>query len=274
MNVYEIVTEKIMEKLKEGTIPWRKPWTGGVAKSWNTQKPYRGINTMLLMPGEYITFKQIKKAGGKIKKGTKSEIVVFWKWLEKETDEGENEKIPMLRYYRVFNINDCEGIKSRDKNAETFDHDPIEEAEQVISNYPNGPNVQWRDLQAYYRPSMDIVNMPPLKHFYEVNKYYSTFFHELVHSTGHKKRLNRSTMTQPAAFGTETYSKEELVAEMGAAMLCGHTGIDNSTLDQSAAYVDNWLHALKGDSRLVVQAAAQAQKAADHILDIKWEQGE
>lgn len=272
MNVYEIVTEKIIEKLESGTIPWRKPWTGGEAISWKTQKPYRGINTMLLDPGEYITFKQVKEAGGKIKKGAISEIVVFWKWLTKENDEGKLEVFPLLRYYRVFNINDCEGIESKRPPNETFEHDPIEQAESIIENYMDKPNLQWKELRAYYMPSMDYVNMPPLKHFRNINEYYSVFFHELVHSTGHKSRLKREGITQVSSFGSDTYSREELVAEMGAAMLCGVTGIDNSTLDQSAAYIQSWLRKLKDDKRLVVMAAAQAQKAVDYIQNKKAEQ--
>lgn len=270
-SVYEIITEKIIEKLEAGTIPWRKPWTGGVPKSWNTQKPYRGINTMLLGGGEYITFKQAKKAGGKIKKGTKSEIVVFWKWIQTENDKGEKENIPFLRYYNVFNINVVDGIESKSKDAKTFEHEPMKESEAVIDGYMDRPEIGWEDLQAYYKPSMDYINMPPLKHFENVHEYYSTIFHELVHSTGHKSRLNRSTLVKTAMFGSKEYSKEELIAEFGAAMLCGHVGIDNSTLDNSASYINSWLQRLKKDKKIIIQASSKAQKAVDHILGIKFE---
>lgn len=270
MNVYEIVTQKIIEKLEEGVIPWRKPWTNANAVNWVTQKPYRGINTMLLEPGEYATFKQITSAGGKVKKGGKSNIVVFWKMLEKEdVDSGEKELIPMLRYYRVFEINtQVEGLQSK-RNTETFDHDPIEEAEAIFKGYINAPEYSFQPGQAVYYPLKDKINCPPIKDFEKAEEFYSTLFHEMVHSTGHKSRLNRNGITATGvAFGDEVYSKEELVAELGASMLCGVAGIDNSTLSNSASYINSWIKKLKDDSRLIVNASSQAQKAADYILGV------
>lgn len=270
MNVYEIVTEKIIEKLEEGVIPWRKPWTNANAVNWVTQKPYRGINTMLLEPGEYATFKQIASAGGKVKKGEKSHIVVFWKMLEKEdADSGEKELIPMLRFYRVFEINtQVEGLQSK-RNTETFDHDPIEEAEAIFKGYINAPEYSFQPGQAVYYPLKDKINCPPIKDFQKAEEFYCTLFHEMVHSTGHKSRLNRNGITATGvAFGDEIYSKEELVAELGASMLCGVAGIDNSTLSNSASYINSWIKKLKDDSRLIVNASSQAQKAADYILGV------
>ncbi|KON83483.1 antirestriction protein [Sporosarcina globispora] len=267
-NVYEIITERVIEQLAKGVIPWRKPWINGGAVSWKTQKPYRGINTFLLEAGEYATFKQIKEAGGKVKKGEKSHIVVFWNWLEKENEErGEIEKIPYLRYYRVFEINSqVEGLESKRKEI-VFDHDPIEKAEEIYKGYINGPDYTFYPGRAVYYPTLDKINCPPLKDFLKAEEYYSTLFHEMVHSTGHKRRLARpGVVTDNVAFGDEVYSKEELVAEMGAAMLCGIAGIDNSTIENSASYIHSWIRNLKDDSRMVVQAAALAQKAADTIL--------
>lgn len=266
-----MVTEKIIEKLEQGVIPWRKPWRNASAVNWVTQKPYRGINTMLLDGGEYATFKQIKAAGGRIKKGEKLHIVVFWKWLEKEDKEsGEKEKFPLLRYYRVFEINSqVEGLQSKRKE-EAFGHNPIETAERIKAEYINSPSYSYSSGSAYYQPSRDHINVPPLRDYQNPDEYYSTLFHEMVHSTGHKSRLDRDGVTQIASFGDEVYSKEELVAEIGAAMLCGVAGIDNSTLPNSAAYVQSWLRVLKGDTKMVVQAAAQAQKAADYIQNIKF----
>jgi antirestriction protein ArdC len=267
-SVYEIVTNKIIEQLEKGVVPWRKPWINGGAVNWKTQKPYRGINAFLLESGEYATFTQIQEAGGKVKKGAKSQIVVFWKWLEKEDEEsGEVEKIPFLRYYRVFEINtQVEGLESKRKEK-TFDHDPIEKAEEIFKGYMNAPEFTFRSGKAVYYPTFDRINCPPLKDFQIAEEYYSTLFHEMIHSTGHKSRLARPGITtQSVAFGDEVYSKEELIAEMGAAMLCGVAGIDNSTIENSASYIDSWLRVLKKDSRLVLQAAAQAQKASDYIL--------
>lgn len=267
-SVYEIVTNQIIEKLESGVIPWQKPWVNGGAVNWKTQKPYRGINTFLLEDGEYATFKQIKEAKGHIKKGEQSHIVVFWKWIEKEdgNNDGKKTRIPFLRYYRVFEINtQVEGLKSKRKEQQ-FEHEPIVECEKVVKGYHNSPTIAWQSGRAYYRPDDDFISVPPLKDFREKEEYYSTLFHEMIHSTGHESRLNRKGIEQVAMFGSETYSKEELLAEMGASMLCGVTGISNRTIDNSAAYIKSWLRALKDDKTMVVKAAGQAQKAADYIL--------
>ncbi|TMZ70243.1 DUF1738 domain-containing protein [Klebsiella pneumoniae] len=272
-KIYQMVTEKIIEKLEQGVVPWRQPWRSGMAVNWKTQKAYRGINTILLEAGEYATFKQVKEAGGHVKKGAKGNIVVFWKWIEKENEEtGEIDKIPFLRYYKVFNIKtQCEGIESKQKD-ERFDHDPIESAERIRHTY-TGPTFKEAPGRAFYQPLTDTISVPPLCDYEKPEEYYCTLFHEMVHSTGHKTRLNREGITKIANFGDKVYSKEELVAEIGAAMLCGVTGIDNSTLPNSAAYIQSWLRVLKEDKRLVVQAAAQAQKAADYIQGIEFKEG-
>lgn len=271
-KIYEMITNRMIQLLEQGVVPWRRPWRVGAAVNWKTQKPYRGINTLLLEPGEYATFKQVSEAGGSVKKGEKGNIVVFWTWLEKEDEKtGEKGKIPFLRYYTVFEISkQCEGLQSK-RNEQTFEHDPIEEAERICREYQDAPPVRFGSGRAFYRPSDDIVSVPPLCDYAKPEEYYSTLFHEHVHSTGHSKRLNRPGITEIAAFGDESYSKEELVAEIGAAMLCGVSGIDNSTLDNSAAYVGSWLRKLKDDKRLIVQAAGQAQKAADYILGVTFE---
>ncbi|WP_025692643.1 ArdC family protein [Paenibacillus zanthoxyli] len=276
-KIYEMITNRMIELLGKGVVPWRRPWKIGGAVSWKSQKPYRGINTLLLDAGEYATIKQINEAGGKVKKGEKGQFVVFWTWLEKKdgtgagNEESQPEKIPFLRYYNVFEINtQCQGLQSK-RNDQIYDHDPIEEAERICAGYTDGPPVRYHSGRAYYRPADDIVSVPPLCDYAKAEEYYSTLFHEHVHSTGHAKRLNRKGITELAAFGDESYSKEELVAEIGAAMLCGVAGIDNSTIENSAAYVGSWLRKLKEDKKLIVQAAGQAQKAADHILGVTFE---
>ncbi|PFP29367.1 antirestriction protein [Bacillus sp. AFS073361] len=272
-TIYEMVTNQIIEQLEKGVIPWKKSWVSGGAVNWKTQKGYRGINVMLLPPGEYATFKQIAEAGGKVKKGAKSSIVVFWKWLEKE-ENGKIEKVPLLRYYRVFDINSqVEGLNSK-RQAQTFEHDPIEKAEEIIKGYVNSPTVGFSSGGAYYQPSMDHVNMPPMKDFFSAEEFYTTFFHELAHSTGHKSRLDRDGITGTHRFGSEDYSKEELVAEFTASMLAGVCGIEQKTLENAAAYIQSWLRVLKDDKTLLVKAGSQAQKAADYILGVKWEAAE
>lgn len=266
LNVYEMVTNKIIEKLEQGVIPWRRPFQSAWAVNWKTQRPYRGINAILLEPGEYATFKQIQEAGGRVKKGEKGHLVVFWKWIEIEDEEtGEKKEIPFLRYYKVFEINtQCEGLKSKRKVKE-YHHNPIEEAEKIKNNY-RGPLYTELPGKAYYRPSDDVINVPRKEEFESIHEYYSTLFHEMVHSTGHPSRLNRKGIAEISPFGSETYSKEELVAELGASFLCNETGILPKTLDNSAAYIQSWLRVLKNDKTLVVKASQQAQKAVDFIL--------
>ncbi|MCP1137532.1 zincin-like metallopeptidase domain-containing protein [Paenibacillus polysaccharolyticus] len=271
-TVYDIVTERILNLLAAGVVPWRRPWRSGAAVNWRTQKPYRGINAMLLDVGEYATFKQITEAGGTVKKGTKAEIVVFWKWLDKKNEEtGEDEKIPLLRYYKVFNIAGT-GLESKRAAASPVDHDPIEDAERLVSGYTDRPPIRYASGRAFYRPSEDVVSVPPLVDYQQAEEYYCTLFHELVHSTGHSKRLKRP-LDEIAAFGDEVYSREELIAEMGAAMLCGVAKIDNHTIENSASYINGWVRKIQeDDKRLVVQAAGIAQRAADYIQGISYEQ--
>lgn len=272
-SVYEIVTDKIIRKLEQGTIPWRTPWTNrGQAVSWQNQRAYRGINTMILDPGEYATYKQVQEKGGTVKKGEKGHMVVFWKFTEVENQEtGKKETVPFLRYYSVFEINtQCEGLKSRRKE-EIYEHNPIKKAEKIIEGYQDRPPITFASCgKAFYRPSEDSITLPPLCDYPRKEEYYSTAFHELVHSTGHRKRLNRQGVTDIISFGSETYSKEELIAEIGVTMLCTNVGIIQETFENNAAYIQSWLRKLKEDKRLIVFAAAQAQKAVDYIQGIKF----
>ncbi|MEH7114534.1 zincin-like metallopeptidase domain-containing protein [Neobacillus niacini] len=269
-DIYETVTNRIIEKLEQGVVPWVKGWKNGGAVSWKTQKSYRGINTMLLDEGEWATFKQISEAGGKVKKGEKSSMCVFWKLLEKEDDNGEKENIPLLRFYNVFEINrQVEGLQSK-RETETFEHDPIEKCEEVVKGYMDSPDITYERKGAWYKPGLDIVNVPPMNDFTKVEEFYGTLYHELIHSTGHKSRLNREGVTGTIKFGSQTYSKEELIAEIGSSFLCNYSGIDNVTIDNSASYIQSWLRVLKEDKTFVVSAAQRAQKAADMVLGVKW----
>ncbi|MDA2924636.1 zincin-like metallopeptidase domain-containing protein [Acidobacteria bacterium AH-259-L09] len=271
---YEVITNKILEKLEQGVIPWRQPWSTEMPKNVVSKKEYRGINVFMLGCMGYanpywITFKQAKALGGHVRQGEKSTPVVFWKWIDKENEDGERESYPVLRYYRVFNIDQCEDIPEDKIPAQdnVREFHPIDEAEKVVQGgMPELPFVESGATQAYYRPSTDTVHMPPAEVFTGDAEYYSTIFHELIHSTGHQSRLGRLDTEKLAAFGSKDYSQEELLAEMGAAFLCGHCRIENRTLDNSAAYIQGWLRKLRNDKRMVIFAAAQAQKAADFIL--------
>jgi antirestriction protein ArdC len=244
------------------------------------------VNVFLLHAMSYqspfwLTFNQAKELGGSVKRGEKACPVVFWKWLDVEdTADNDRKRVPFLRYYSVFNVAQCDGIEGHLPKLEESkrEHNPIEAGEQIVSAMPRRPEIKHGLDRAFYSPTGDFVGMPSPERFRSGEEYYSVLFHELTHSTGHESRLNRKGVTgtdgQWTAFGSQPYSKEELVAEMGSAFLCGHAGIVERTLENSAAYVQGWLSRLKDDSRLVVQAAAQAQKAADFILNKQHRQEE
>lgn len=281
MKVYEVITAKILDKLEEGIVPWHKPWVGGTQPlNLVSKKPYRGINTFMLSMAGYsspywASYKQIISLGGQVNKGEKGWPVVFWTWLDKtdnETGDITPRQIPFMRYYTAFNLDQTTGVdvkKIPSLNVKLSKAKIISECENIIKNMPKKPEIVFNEPRAYYNPVRDFVNMPDKKTFETSEAFYSTLFHELVHSTGHSTRLNRKTINEATYFGTESYSKEELVAEMGAAFLCGHCQIENKTINNSASYIKSWLKHLKEDKQMVILAAGQAQKASDFILNIK-----
>lgn len=280
-NVYEVITDRILKLLEQGTVPWHRPWGGDQHHPRNlaSGKKYRGVNVFLLSSAGYdspywLTFKQAKSREGNVGKGQRGYPCVFWTWLEREDpNTGEQTKRPFLKYYTVFNVDQCEGIDYPDVSAPTRAIPPIKACENLVTAMQRAPPVHHGGGRASYHPSTDTVHMPPRENFEKSEAYYSTLFHELVHSTGHESRLSRPGITKSNVFGSGNYSKEELVAEMGATYLCGHTGIENAVIDNSASYIASWLGRLRNDSRLVVQGAAQAQKAADYILNRKQDYG-
>lgn len=274
MNIYEIITKKIMDQLEAGTIPWRKSWAtmGGAPRSWQTSRAYSGVNLLILEPGgEYATFKQIKAAGGNVKKGAAAKIVVFAKRYIKEEKQANGDVSKearfTLRYYNVFQIGvDTEGLNPKRQVVEDRKADPIADAELLVNGYMAKPSVIHGGDRACYSPFFDRIKMPIMASFHNTEEYYSTLFHEMIHSTGHKDRLNRETLTKSAAFGSETYSKEELVAEFGAAYMTGIAGISLPVIANQAAYIKSWLKALKNDKMMAIRAAAAAQKAVSYII--------
>jgi antirestriction protein ArdC len=191
---------------------------------------------------------------------------------ENQDQTAKTKWVPVVRYYRVFNLAQCEGIKDPDIPPASYPGlQPIDAAEKFIGEYPDSPKIVQKGDKAYYVPSEDTIYVPKLNRYKIREEYYSTLYHELVHSTGHEKRLGRKTLTELCPFGSTNYSREELVAEMGAAILCGEAGIENGTIDNSASYIAGWLKRLQDDRGLVVLAAAQAQKAVDLILGRKFE---
>lgn len=271
MDIYAEITNRIIAELENDCIPWQKPWVAaGCCVSYATGKPYSLLNQMLLgRPGEYATFKQIQQAGGNVRKGEKASMVVFWKWLTvKDEDTDEEKEIPMLRYYSVFHVDQCEGISTKHTQPLPDTISADQTAEAIITDYIQRSGVKLiheAGDRAFYRPSTDSITLPLMAQFKSSAEYYSTAFHESIHSTGNQSRLNRLDKT--AFFGSDAYSKEELIAEIGAAVLVNHAGLETSdSFRNNAAYIQNWLQVLKNDKRFIVSAAGKAEKAVQMIL--------
>lgn len=278
-DVYTIVTNRIIEALEKGAIPWKKTWTGaGLPTNLASGRAYRGINVLSLwLAAEacgysinyWVTYKQCDKLGGHVKKGEHGTPVVFWNWIDKDVTSTDSQgieltemrRIPFIRYYMVFNTEQTEELELPETDAKPFDS--IDACEQVVDGYESCPPIKHGGGMAYYKPSTDVVQMPHKETFDASESYYVTLFHELVHSTGHKSRLDRADFL--SYFGSDDYSKEELVAEMGAAFLAAETGIAIQTVENSAAYIQGWLSKLRDDRKLIVHAGQAAQKATDLI---------
>ena len=295
-NIYDEVTNRIIQQLEQGIIPWHKPWKMSglsikgatdlrkVAFNRITKTAYSALNQMLLSrAGEYASFKQWTDVGGKIKKGAKAEIVVFWKWLENTTTDENGEeklvKIPCLRYYQVFHIEDVDGVKPLTfeeikETTETATFEPEEQAEELIDIYSAREEIAIRygGNSAFYAPMQDYIQLPERFQFgKKAGEFYSTAFHEIVHSTGAKKRLHRENFF--SGFGSEDYSKEELVAEIGSAGLLNILNLETpATFTNSVAYIQSWVKVLRNDNKMIVQASSKAEKAVRYIINGKEEQ--
>jgi len=272
--------------LAQGRSPWRRPWkalrASGSQRPVNLVSgiPYRGANwfllSMLQFPGSplFLTFKQALALGGSVRKGEQGFPVIFWKLMEVREDQAEKpedvgEKVPLLRYYTVFHVSQCDGLKVPEQPEvpapAEFDH--IADAEAVWEGMPHRPVMTYGGDRACYNPLWDQIKMPPRKAFSTAEGFYETLFHEAGHSTGHASRLNRKEITGGTYFGSQDYSLEELVAELTAAFLCAEAGIDQPVLTNQVAYLQSWLEKLQKEPRAFVTAAARAQRAADWILD-------
>jgi antirestriction protein ArdC len=288
-DAYQAVTDSILSQLDSGTIPWHKPWSfkGENNRPINavSKRPYKGVNLWLLPNLEdnrWVTFNQAKQLGGNVSKGEKSTIVVFWKMFDTEETDSKGKvkikKVPFLRYYRVFNVSQCEGLKikplDRGDDKSLSKVEVIEAAERLINGYDGRPNVINGFDRAYYQGDGDVVGMPPMDTFESSEAYYSTLFHEYTHSTGHKDRLNRHAEDGLTMhFGDESYSKEELVAEFGSAFLCAIGGFQiDATFKQSVGYIQNWSEVIKKDKKIIVSASSKAQKAVDYIAPDREEE--
>lgn len=288
-DLYEKVNNRIIALLEKGVIPWRLPWTRyGLARNYATGHIYTGINLLLMNHTEhpipyFMTFKQVQDAGGKIKKGAKAEMIVFFNMIFKDKDNNTVNKedayekgrirkdvkpIRFIKYYNVFGVRDIEGIEFTYPEVELKDHQRIEHCEAILENMPNPPEFIEVDAnRAFYHSEHDCFNMPDIRQFETPEDYYATLYHELSHATGHEKRLNRPTITNPSENRDKDYAMEELIAEMSAAYICASVGIDfDPIIENSAAYLQSWLKVLKEDKFFIFKSAAEAQKSADYIL--------
>lgn len=292
-DAYQMVTDRICQLMEQGFIPWDMPWAMKKTSGWSGQdghiysllnqfmladpsKKYKDFDELIAdIAGEWVTFNEAHKRGGRIKKGAKSRKVVFFKMVHKKDEDGnETEDVfPVITWSAVFKVSDCEGIEQKfNTDADClYDFNPHKTAENIASDYVNRENIKLihrHGNKAAYCPENDTVTMPLPEQFKDNAEYYSTLFHELVHSTGHPNRLNRIKDT--AAFGNHDYSVEELTAEIGSASIMATLGVENaSTFRNSAGYIQNWLKALKNDKKLIVTASARAEKAIKLILNIK-----
>lgn len=278
INVYEMVTNRIIEQLENNIVPWEKPWQGTIDGAFNrvSKKPYSILNQMLLKYGsEYASFKQWKDLGGHIRKGEHSEIIVFWKMypIKEKQDDGTEiiKTIPLLKYINVFHISQVDGVEPL-KQKVTHDIEPIDKAEKILNDYWNRENITIEHVKgdkAFYSPMFDKIQLPLFEQFKSSEEYYSTATHESVHSTMKTSRCNRQEdrKGKVVSFGSEEYSKEELVAEIGSAQLMNIIGIETTkSFRNSTAYIQSWLKVLRNDNKFIVSASSKAEKAVNYIL--------
>lgn len=282
-NIYSRITDRIIAELEAGTPPWVRPWSTDpdpLPRNALSQRHYRGINTLLLSmeyqersysSNQWLTFLQIKQLEGRIRKGERASSVVFFEMrhLQTESDTDDNpqgnsrtQAIPFMKVFKVFNLDQVEGLPATvsQVSAVRSDWSGDEAADLLIKQ--SGARILHRGSSAFYSPSVDQINLPDRSSFDDAGAYYSTSLHELCHWTGHSTRLDRKLGRR---FGESAYAMEELIAELGAAYLCAHCRINGRL--QHASYIDSWLAVLKSDKRAVIVAAAQAQKAADYVLE-------
>ena len=279
-DIYEIITSRFIEQLKKGTVPWQKPWAG--VQNIVSKKPYRGINSLILGGSDFqspywLTFKQAHDLGGNIKKGEKATPVIYYKLFEKRDgngalvlgSNGRPTRIPFIRWSNAFNLDQSEGIEPPVQTVVQNPMQPIEKAARIVQEAKICP-IYHTGFAAVYSPTEDVIRLPAQKTFRSPEAYYQTLFHEMTHSTGHASRLDREGVTLPIKFGSERYSKEELIAELGASFLSNEAGILNQVqFDNSAAYLGSWIEKFQNDPKMIFTASSQAQKSTDFILGIE-----
>lgn len=260
-EIYTHITEEILQKLKEGIIPWRKSWKSGVPLNYITKKPYRGINFLSLITKDYpspyyLTFLQCNEKEGRVHKGERGHLIVYWS-IKEILDEEENKKsIPIIRYSYVFNLAQTSLYEDKSEELKLID------CEEILSKIKDRLTIKHNISQCYYNKREDIISIPRIESFESREEYYSSLFHELIHWTGHKDRLNRNY----------EYAFEELIAELGSAYLCGITGISNQTIDNQVSYIKEWMRVIESNNKSLLKAAAEAQRAINYITNQNQEE--
>lgn len=302
MNAYqkfnqlaEQVTQEVIAQLEQGSVLWRQPWTSyGLPRNYSSGRHYEGFNAFYLnyiternnyTTPYFLTFKQAQELGGHVRKGEKGTQIIYWKIYEEKAGEGTPEQaegdrdahgrkfVPFL--WRVFNIDQVEGVDfTLPEACERTERQLIDACQQVVEGYPlPRPRIGHGGSQAYYAPGDDRVQLPELGNFVSPQAYHATLFHELIHSTGHPSRLNRFTEEEKTSrLGDDSYSKEELIAEMGASFLCAFTGIQEEVFENSVAYLQGWADRFRDDRAMIIYASAKAFRAAAFILDLQAEE--
>jgi antirestriction protein ArdC len=281
-DIYELITTRFIEQLKHGTVPWQKPWMG--VQNIVSKKPYRGINALILGGSDFespywLTFKQAHDLGGKVKNGEHATPVIYYKLFEKRDDQGNlilgsngrPARIPFIRWSNAFNLDQTEGIAPPAQTQAVVQNPlhPLEKAAKIVEEAKTCP-IYHTGFAAVYSPGEDVIRMPAQKTFRSPESYYQTLFHEMTHSTGHASRLDREGVTLPVKFGSERYSKEELIAELGASFLSNEAGILNQVqFDNSAAYLGSWIEKFQNDHKMIFTASSQAQRSTDFILGVE-----
>jgi antirestriction protein ArdC len=278
-DIYSQVNDRILAAMENGVIPWRRPWTSQLSTNYDSGKQYRGVNILTLGIAEmargftspyWLTFLQAKKHGGSIKRGEKATYIVFSDKKVREVEKADGTKEQKIYYFiksfPVFNWDQTDGVPKKE-NGPALDpnRDIVAVSDRILSQMPNPPSYRESGSRAYYAPGEDLVNLPPIETFKTTEGYVSTKFHEYGHSTGHKSRLNRPGIMEVASFGGEEYGFEELVAELTSAYICAINGIDN-TLENSTAYLQNWLGVLRNDKTMLLKASGKATAAVEYIL--------
>jgi antirestriction protein ArdC len=283
MNVYEVVTARVLKQLEAGVVPWRKTWTTGLPKSLATGREYRGVNLLLLGAADFssaywLTYREAQRLGGHVRKGERATPVIYWKWRTPEemarltAEKGIANPAPCVPFTSaVFNLDQVEGVQAPAGECSGNGEGRLSIAEQIIGRMSDAPEIAHGVAKnPAYQPGADRIVLPHLSQFENADEYYATLFHELVHATGHPRRLNRFAASEGEPI--ERISFEELVAELGASFLCAFAGLSNPTTDElQASYVADWAKVFRSDAQILVRAASTAQKAVDFIRGTTWD---